>query len=259
MGKWYIVVMKTSLNLYFKNDIDTKTKMDAIKALGFDEFFTGIYDQKETMTFAEQMNYAKQIGLGCTMVHCSYYEPDLNEFWLPGEKGEAVADDYIRQIEMCGGLTKNFVVHLNGSFESTVSEIGLRRLEKILKVCEKYDLNLCVENLFSRDEIPYIFAHIKHPLLKICYDSGHNNFLTPDFDVCGRYGKYVAVLHLHENDGSGDQHKKLTIGNAFFNELKKELEFVDNNVVLANEIKHVPDNWQEYLQQALASLRALRK
>lgn len=259
ISQCYIVLMKTSVNLYFEKNIDTKTKMNTIKALGYDEFFTGIYDKEETLTFAEQMQYAQEIGLPCTMVHCAYYEPGLNDFWLPGEAGEKITDDYIQQIHQCGNLTKNFVVHLHGSFASTTSEIGLRRLKRILKVCEKYGLNLCIENVFSATEIPYIFSHIQHPLLKICYDTGHRNYLTPSFSPCENYAQFVAVLHLHENDGSYDQHNMLTINGSIFNQLKYELDSIKKDVVLTAELKNIGKDWQTYLQKNLDSLRRLNE
>ena len=216
-----------------------------------------MYDAKETLKFPEQMDYAKQIGLNCTMVHCYYNEPKLNSFWLAGPTGDEVMNDYIDQINQCGQYTKNFVVHLNGSYGSVVSEIGLERLKKILKACEKYNLNLCVENLYSAVEIPYIFAHIKHPLLKICYDCGHNNVFTRGFELCQGYGQYVSVLHLHENDGTADQHKTLTIGSPMFEKLKTDLQYVDSGVVLASEARVPADNWQDYLRQDQNSLSKL--
>ena len=250
-------IMKTSVNLYFEKGIDTKTKLDGIKSLGYDEFFTGIYDDEETMTFAEQMQYAQKIGLPCTMVHCAYCEPRLNGFWLEGQVGEDIVDDYIKQIEQCGQYTKNFVVHLNGSSDCPVSQIGIKRLNKILKACEKYNLNLCVENLCSAKEIPYIFARVKHPLLKICFDSGHHHWLMPDFNLCGEYGKYVTALHLHENNGTTDEHKKLTVGSPVFNRLKKDLRYINCNVVLASELKNAGEKWENYLRENLINLKKL--
>lgn len=259
ISQCYIVLMKTSVNLYFEKGIDTKTKMNTIKALGYDEFFTGIYDKEETLTFAEQMQYAQEIGLPCTMVHCAYYEPGLNDFWLPGEAGDKITDDYIQQIHQCGNLTQNFVVHLNRSGDCPVSKIGIDRLQRILQVCEKYNLNLCVENLCSANEIPYIFTNLEHPLLKICFDSGHHHWLMPEFNICQEFGKYVTTLHLHENDGTADEHKKLTVGSPVFNRLKKDLRYLDDSVVLTSELKHAGENWTEYLRQNLNSLKELSK
>ena len=202
--------MKKSVNLYFSYDIDTQTKLDTIKKLGYDEFYTGIYDKPETLKFDEQINYAKQIGLDCSMVHCSYYEPNLDNFWLDNQIGEQVFRSYLEQIKKCKGITKNFVVHLNGSKQCIVSEIGIQRIKKLLSECEKYDINLCIENIYTYKEIPYIFKNIKHKNLKICFDIGHKNFLTPNFDIIKDYGYEDKFIHstghslgldIHETPG----------------------------------------------------------
>ena len=251
--------MKTSKSLYFNSNVDTKTKLDTIKSLGYDEFFTGINDKKETLSLKEQFGYAQKIGLSCTMVHCSYFSPSLNSIWLDGRFGDDVIDDYINQIKICGNLTKNFVVHLHGSKETVTSKIGLERIKRLLHACEKYNLNLCVENLYSEEEIPYIFQNISHPLLKICYDSGHKNCLTPNLPICEKYGKYISVLHLHENDGKSDEHKKLSIGSPVFLKLQNEIKFIDKSVVLASESRCKDENWQEFLKADLATMKNLEK
>ena len=76
----------------------------------------------------------------------------------------------------------------------------------MLKVCQKFNTNLCIENLYSDQEIPYIFQNIKHKNLKICFDYGHHNFLTPKFDIMKNFGEYVTVLHIHNNNGQTDEH-----------------------------------------------------
>lgn len=248
--------MRKCVNLYFSYGIDSKEKIDNIKKLGYDDFFTGMYDAKETMTWKEQIEYAKSIGLGCSMIHCSYVEPKLNNFWLDNEIGDEVCNSYIDQIEKCHAYTKNFVVHLNGSKESIVSEIGLERLKRILKVCEKYDVNLCVENLYSDQEIPYIFKNIHHKNLKICLDYGHKNFLTKDFDIMKDYGKYVTVLHIHDNNGEKDEHKIIGHGNIDWDYVAKGLSD-KQDIILSSEIK-LPDT-KTYVKDLKENLQMLNK
>ena len=222
--------MKKSVNLYFYG--------------GYDEFFTGIYDKNETLTFLEQLYYAKKIGLDCTMIHCQYFEPELDNFWLKNEIGDNICNSYLDQIKKCQNLTKNFVVHLNGSKDCCVSEIGITRLEKLLEECEKYDINLCIENLFSEQEIPYVFSKIKSNHLKICFDTGHKNFLTPNFDVMGNFGKFVSVLHIHDNDGVADLHKIIGKGTIDLENLAKDLA-INKDLVLSSEIKYKDENYKE--------------
>jgi len=248
--------MNTSINLYFKN-LDTKLKLETIKKLGYVEFFTGIYDGQETLKLIEQINYAKNLGLNCTMIHCDYHDYDLNKLWEEEQIGEDITNKFIKQIFSCEGLTKNFVVHLNDSKDCPVSEIGLIRIKKMLKACEEININLCVENLYSDKEIPYIFSNISHPLLKICYDSGHENFLTKNFKICENYGKFIEVLHIHENNGEQDEHKKLSKGSFVYNKLKKELKLLKKDIVLASEIKIKQDEWVNYLKENYEVLKSL--
>lgn len=249
--------MKKSVNLYFNYNIDTIKKLDAIKTLGYDEFFTGVYDNQETLKFLEQITYAKKLGLRCSMVHCSYYEPKLNNFWLDNDIGEQVLNSYLEQIKMCRGISKNFVVHLNGSKQSIVSEIGLNRIKKLLKECEKHDINLCIENLYSDKEIPYIFDNIKHKNLKICFDIGHKNCLTPNFDLMKDYGEFVTVLHLHDNDGKKDLHNIIGTGTIDWEYFAKQMTNRDD-LVLCSEVKQKDDiDFIDYLIKNLNSLTML--
>ncbi len=250
--------MKKSTNLYFNNNVDTKEKLNAIKSIGYDEFFTGIYDKLETIPWKEQIEYAKKIGLNCTMIHCSYREPLLNNFWLDNEIGEQVFQSYLEQIKLCKGYTKNFVVHLNGDKNSVVSEIGLNRIRKLLEECEKYDINLCIENLYSANEIPYIFKNIKHKNLKICFDTGHKNFLTPNFNILKEYLPYISVLHIHDNHGEKDEHLILGKGNIDLNELSKYLS-CRQDLVLASEMKNNEPNFVNALKEDYKALSMLEK
>ena len=227
---------KTSINLYYNTKLDSKYKIDLIKKLGFDEFFTGVYDAHETMSAIEQIVYAKSLGLKCTMLHCSYTEQDLNDFWFDNEIGDRVFNSYVEQIRTHKGLMDNFVVHLNGSFNSPLTEFGLDRIRKLLEICEECNTNLCIENLYSDEEIPYIFKNISHPRLKICFDTGHRNFLTPNFDVLEDYGKYVTVLHIHDNHGETDEHIVCGEGTMDWEEFAQQLAKYPE-IVLSAEVK----------------------
>lgn len=227
---------KTSINLYYNTNLDSKYKIDLIKKLGYDEFFTGVYDAHETMSAIDQINYAKSLGLRCTMLHCSYTEKDLNDFWFDNEVGDRVFDSYAEQIRTHRGLMDNFVVHLNGSFNSPLTEFGLERIRKLLDICEECETNLCIENLYSDEEIPYIFGQLQHPRLKICFDTGHQNFLTPNFNVLKDYGKFVTVLHIHDNHGTTDEHIVCGEGTINWEEFAKEMVNYPE-LVLSAEVK----------------------
>lgn len=250
--------MKKSVNLYFDSLTETKTKILAIKQLGYDEFYTGIFDKNETLNLTEQVNFAKKLGLECTMIHSSYKDFSLNNFWLDNSLGDEILNSYIKQLELCKNLTKNFVVHLNDSTNSIVSIVGLERIKKLLKICEKQDINLCIENLYSEKEIPYIFEHIKHKNLKICFDCGHQNFLTLKFDVMKNYHNFVSVLHLHDNDAKSDQHNVCGTGSINLKKLAKDLSR-SQNLTLSAEIRTYGKNYYDVLKENFNALEKLNK
>ncbi len=244
--------MKKSINLYFNNSKHEKDKLLKIKEVGFDEFFTDIFDVGEDLSLKEQCEFAKSIGLKCTMIHCSYYEPDLHFFWEEGAMGNKICHDYCNQIRKINGLTENFVVHLNADKKQTQSKVGLKRIKQMLAVCEEINVNLCIENLYSETEIPYIFENLHHKRLKICYDVGHRNFLTPNFDIIKNYHAHIQVLHLHDNHGISDEHLICGYGNINWTIFAKDLKLLPN-IVLSTEVKN-NNCGEEFLKDVYNSL-----
>ena len=241
--------MLKSMNLYFNNHIPTKDKLDKIKELGYDQYFTGLNRVGENISIKKEFKYAKKLNLIITMVHCKYREKILNNFWKNNLIGTYIRLSYGFQMKKIKGYTSNFVVHLHGNKDSITSKIGIKRIEKLLKTANKCNMNLCVENLYSYDEIPYIFKTIHNERLKICYDVGHRNCLTPKFDLLNEYGQYVSVVHIHDNNAKEDEHKILGNGTIDISALAKELSKY-HHLVLSSEIKQKNGiNYLEYMRQ----------
>ncbi len=245
--------MKKSINLYFNYENPVKEKIEKIKEVGYDEFFTGVYDDGLDMSFQEQCTFAKTVGLECTMIHCRYDENLIHYFWEDCLQGEDLLFDYCSQIRKAKGLTKNFVVHLNADKNQKQSNIGLKRIEKMLQVCEECGLNLCIENLYSETEIPYIFKNINHNRLKICFDIGHKNYLTPNFEVLKIFHKYVEVVHVHDNHGIKDEHLICGKGNIDWKLFIKELKKIPN-IVLSAEVKYGDGDCTKFLKEVFDGL-----
>lgn len=249
--------MKKSINIYCNSCLSSIEKIKKIKDAGFDEFFTGISTHNETLSHIEQIKFAQSIGLPCTMVHCQYSNLTLHEFWKKSWLGKKVFNDFLKQIRSCKGLTKNFAIHLN-SYEPFVgTKLGLTRIKKLLKLCNKLDINLCVENLNTPDSIRYIFSNLNHPKLRICYDIGHQNFATPNFDIVKEFGNYIEVLHIHDNNGISDEHKPLKKGSTVYNRFAANLKLLKPEIVLTNEVKHLETNFEKDLKSILNTLSTL--
>lgn len=249
--------MLKSVNVYFNPNIPTFEKLDKIKELGYDEYFTGIDRGPETVSMKKELEYAKKLGLKATMIHCKYDGKILDNFWKSNIIGTYIRLYYSFQMRKAKGYTSNFVVHLHGSKNAVTSDIGIKRIKKLLKVAHKCNLNLCIENLFSYDEIPYVFSNISDERLKICFDVGHRNCLTPSFDVLSNYGNFVSVLHIHDNNSKSDEHKILGNGSIDINEFANGLAQYPN-LVLSSEVKQKDDsNYIDYLTSNYIALNNL--
>ncbi len=90
------------------------------------------------------------------------------------------------------------------------------------------DFTICLENVLE-DE-PYMLAKIAeevaHPNVKLCLDLGHANCMSslPAEEWLRIMGPYIGHLHIHNNDGTHDQHNALPEGTL---DMAKVLEDMD--------------------------------
>jgi sugar phosphate isomerase/epimerase len=103
-------------------------------------------------------------------------------------------------------------------------------------------MNLCVENLYDYPQLKYIFDNIQDENLKVCFDCGHHNCLTPKAPLIKDLGYKVEVLHLHDNhgeieNGTGDEHLVLGMGTIDLENLAENFNFMKDDIVLCAEYR----------------------
>ena len=113
-----------------------------------------------------------------------------------------------------------------------------------------------MENLYLEKEIPYIFRHIKHDKLKICFDTGHQHFLTPKLPMLTKYLGHIAVLHLHDNHGSQDEHLICGKGTIDWPKIAAGLKALPT-IVLSAEVKNYADIPQQVIAETYAGLEMI--
>lgn len=98
-----------------------------------------------------------------------------------------------------------------------VQEIRQRNLEGIRDLLDHIrgrDTVICLENIHKKsitesiDDILLLVDELNSDQIGICLDTGHLN-LSEDKDqvrFVRKAGRHLKALHLHNNDGSGDQH-----------------------------------------------------
>lgn len=205
--------MKKGIGFYFGYLMNIEQTVKLIKDAGFDCVITNA-DKKykaENGKITKQVKLFKKYGLSLSSLHMSYNSDELHYFWEKGEKGETLKRKLIKDVKIAKKYGfKCVVVHLLGEY----SLIGEKRLKEVLRVCEKTNIPLAIENINDQKIFLKTFENIKHDMLKFCYDAGHNNVFDKDFNYLDKFGDKLIALHLHDNNGKSDQHTLTSISGS---------------------------------------------
>lgn len=214
----------------FKDEPETRARM--IKDAGFDRVITTAdpkFDQ-QNKPIKEQAKLFEKLGLKPSSLHMTYQTDELPYFWEEGEYGDMMTKRLIQDVKYAHEFGFTCVVtHLFGKY----SKIGEERLLKVLEQCDKLDVPLAIENIDAPKLFLEVFDKIKHPKLKFCYDSGHNNFVDKGFDYLGKFKDKLITLHLHDNDGTWDMHTLNRFGNIDWQMIGEKL---NKDIILDYEL-----------------------
>ncbi|MBS1369450.1 MAG: sugar phosphate isomerase/epimerase [Lentisphaeria bacterium] len=136
----------------------------------------------------------------------------------------------------------NVVIHIGDSVcrrsdappVPVLRDLAVAALEELLPAAEKAGVVIAIENIIAPtdtvEELLAVFGRIDSPYLGCCYDSGHENVMTPapgkrpemlcDYirdtlwhgaprlqeRILERLLPYIVCCHLHDNDGLNDAH-----------------------------------------------------
>ena len=98
-------------------------------------------------------------------------------------------------------------------------------LSQLTEAASTCGITLALENcgkyLGSLDESPaqlkQMLAEVSSPQLRACLDVGHAAVNRNLDEIVGLLGPEIVHVHLHDNDGSGDQHLPMGWGSIDFN------------------------------------------
>ena len=198
---------KLTIYDWFGMVIPMPEKYRLIKAAGFDGVMTWWGgDDKWGDDYKQNPALARAQGLFVENAHAPF--DTVNNLWLDNLESEAYADDLIRYAgELAQIGIPTMIVHVSNGYDPPpVCQLGIDRLKRLTATAETHKINVAVENLRRGDYTAAVFGAISSPYLKFCYDSGHNNYVDRNSNYLGMYGNKLAALHLHDNDGTTDQH-----------------------------------------------------
>ena len=201
----------------------------------------------------------------------------LHGLWVTDDKTEALREEnlayFMKEIEGAYYLgCKKIVIHPFmpfGFFEEAdkekTLEINVALFTRLVEYAEKYNVTVCVENLPFTDisistvqEVKRLVRKINHPNFKVCLDTGHANIFHNDLAADVRLlGNDLVALHVHDNNGRGDQHLLPYMGTIKWEEFLSALKEINYKGAFTLETAisaSMPQPIQEEMQRALAKL-----
>ena len=147
---------------------------------------------------------AHTYGLTVENAHLPYFT--VNELWTGGSY-EGLLLDGIRSCAAYG--VPVLVAHVSeGENPPEPTQCGIDTLLRAADLCERLNVRLALENVRQSRHLDYALSHIDSKQVGFCYDIGHARVVYKrEHTLLKRYADRLMALHLHDNDGSGDQHR----------------------------------------------------
>ena len=222
--------MYKGISFYFGYCIDPKKRAKMIKDAGYDCVITNAdpWFDSQNGKISKQIKRFKKNGIKLSSLHMRYLKSELPYFFKKGKIGDKIERNLVKDVKLAAKYGfKCVVVHLGGE----PNEVGFKRIERVLKVCEKLNMPLAFENLKDDTAFHCVMKEFQHPLVKFCYDAGHNNAFHPEVDYLKLYGDRLICVHLHDNDGTCDAHGLNRFGTINWKSLAKKLAKTDLQVL----------------------------
>jgi len=176
-----------------------------IRNAGF-EATTLWWGNKNHDDYEQHPQLARDAGLVIEHIHSPY--TGANNLWLDNQSGEDEFQLQLSCVEACANHEiPTMVMHLSGGDAPPhYNELGLARIRRLVDLAERIGVNIALENLRKPPYLAYVLENIFSPRLGFCYDSGHHLLYAKSEDLLAKHGARIMAMHLHDNDGSADQH-----------------------------------------------------
>ena len=178
----------------------------------------------------------RKYGLKTENIHLHFN--NINALWEDSSGGEELLNKFLLNIDDCKNHEiSTAVMHVaSGENPPNINQLGLDRFKRLIERAEKNNVNIALENVHTLEHLDYLFHSIESDKLKFCYDSGHENCFTSGKDCLSKYGHKLAALHLHDNDGTGDQHMLPFSGSVKWERIMEKLNEFNYEGTLSLEI-----------------------
>ena len=238
-----------------------------MKQAGFDSTFLWWGDEYADMDGPKDRHpfMARRQGLILENVHLPFSE--ANELWTDGLRADELVNVYTNGINDCASHDiPTAVMHITRGYEPPpMTTKGVDRIKMLVELAEKRNVNIALENLRKPEYLDFMLSGIDSGRLGFCYDSGHENCYTKGEDYLPQYGSRLMTMHLHDNDGSDDQHLVPGEGNIDWQTVAGKLKAARHTGALTFEVTNEfstlrgRETAEEFLNRAYAAAVRIRE
>lgn len=207
-----------------------------IREAGFDGVLLYWSDEYGDTDFKSFPRYAEEAGLTVENIHTSF--KNINSIWADNQEGTSIEDYLLQCVDDCAvyGIP-TMIVHLSsGNNPPPMNPFGVDRIKRIVEKAEKYKVHVALENLRNSESLGYILGQIDSRHVGFCYDSGHHHCWNPKEDLLMKYGSRLMALHLHDNDGTEDEHRLPFDGTIDWNKTMRTISQTKYSGAIALEV-----------------------
>ena len=224
--------MILAVNTNYTKTTPFEERIRLIKKAGFKSV---IMTWNGSDVFQDELLCVKENGLRIESVHAPFHM--MNNLWTD----ERPMDSLIKlhgAIDSCHNFAiKTLVVHPTDTTEPpAVSECGKTYFKGLIRYAKSMDVELAFENIERPEYLDVIFGECDDTNVKLCYDVGHENCFSKGSDVLEKYGDRLKTLHIHDNDGTADQHIIPFDGNIDYSKFIAKLKKLDFYGIIALEV-----------------------
>lgn len=175
-------------------------------------------DWKQTFDPAAIRRRLADRGLTITSFHAAFGD-DYDPSW-PDESLRTKSIEHLKhEADFCQGLGGTLVVVHPGDapigdamHDPQRADALTRSAEQLLEIGRERGIVMCLENIqpgqmgSDMAMLRRIVDRFDDPYLALNYDCGHANLTSDPMTVLRQGGERIASVHLHDNDGQGDEH-----------------------------------------------------
>lgn len=216
-----IATSTSDFRLYTSNDAE---RLNELRAAGFCCADLSLYSSEIREYMGDDWRdkakrlreHADSIGIELVQAHSPGGNP------LKADSNfEGLVATTVRSIEVCGELgIKNTVVHFGyerGISKKESFERNREFFNLLLPTAEKCGVNVLAENSTkanmkdryypnSAKDILEFLDFVDHPMLHVCWDTGHANCEGAQYEEIMTLGKELYAIHYNDNHGDKDEH-----------------------------------------------------